>query len=64
MESNQRYYARRAAQENYAAERALTAQARAWHLQLAADFTARARAQARSELTGLIEAAEPMVSVN
>ncbi|GAA4014269.1 hypothetical protein GCM10022280_10850 [Sphingomonas swuensis] len=42
MESNQRYYARRAAEERTAAQRAITAAAREWHARLALQFAARA----------------------
>ncbi len=42
MESNQRYYARRAAEERMAASRAMTAAAREWHAKLASQFAARA----------------------
>ena len=38
MESNERYYRRRAVEERMAAQRAMTEQARAWHAKLAADF--------------------------
>jgi hypothetical protein len=41
MESNERYYRRRAVEERIASQRAMTAQARAWHAKLAADFAAR-----------------------
>jgi hypothetical protein len=44
MESNQRYYARRAAEERTAATRAITAAAREWHAKLAHQFAARAAA--------------------
>ena len=44
MESNQRYYSRRAVEERMAAQRAVTEQARAWHAKLAADFAERATA--------------------
>ncbi len=44
MESNQRYYQRRAAEERTAARRAVTAQARDWHAKLAQDFAGRAEA--------------------
>jgi len=44
MESNQRYYQRRAAEERTAARRAVTAQARDWHAKLAQDFAGRADA--------------------
>ena len=42
MESNERYYRRRAVEERMAAQRAITEQARAWHAKLAADFAERA----------------------
>ena len=42
MESNQRYYHRRAAEERMAASRAMTAAAREWHAKLANQFAARA----------------------
>jgi hypothetical protein len=45
MESDRRYYERRAVQEKMAAARAMTAQAQAWHIQLAEDFIRRAREQ-------------------
>lgn len=41
MESNERYYRRRAVEERMAAQRAMTEQARAWHTKLAEDFAAR-----------------------
>jgi hypothetical protein len=44
MESNQRYYSRRAAEERTAAQRAITAAAREWHDKLARQFAARAAA--------------------
>lgn len=44
MESNQRFYLRRAAEERTAALRAVTPQAREWHQKLAIDFAARAEA--------------------
>lgn len=44
MESNERYYRRRAVEERMAAQRAVTEQARAWHSKLAADFATRAAA--------------------
>ena len=46
MESNQRYYSRRAVEERMAAQRAVTEQARAWHAKLAADFAERAASSA------------------
>jgi hypothetical protein len=42
MESNERFYMRRAAAERTAAHRAVTEQARQWHHQLAVDFAQRA----------------------
>ena len=42
MESNQRYYRRRAIEERMAAQRAITDAARSWHAKLAADFAERA----------------------
>ena len=44
MESNQRFYLRRAAEERTAAIRAMTPAARDWHAKLAADFAERAAA--------------------
>jgi hypothetical protein len=42
MESNERFYRRRAIEERMAAQRAMTEAARAWHSKLAEDFAARA----------------------
>ena len=42
MESNERYYRRRAVEERMAAQRAVTETARAWHSKLAHDFAERA----------------------
>jgi hypothetical protein len=42
VESNQRYYHRRAAEERMAAQRAMTECAREWHAKLAQQFAARA----------------------
>ena len=42
MESNERYYRRRAVEERMAAQRAVTETARAWHRKLAQDFAERA----------------------
>jgi hypothetical protein len=42
VESNERYYRRRAIEERMAARRAVTEAARAWHSKLADDFAARA----------------------
>jgi hypothetical protein len=44
VESNERYYNRRAVEERMAARRAVTEQARAWHSKLAQDFAERASA--------------------
>lgn len=44
MESNERYYRRRAIEERMAAQRAVTEAARAWHSKLAQDFAERASA--------------------
>ena len=43
MESNERYYRRRAIEERMAAQRAITDQAKAWHAKLAEDFALRAQ---------------------
>lgn len=42
MESNERYYRRRAVEERMAARRAVTETARAWHAKLAEDFAEKA----------------------
>ena len=42
MESNYRFYMRRAAMERTAAQRAMTEEAREWHAKLAVDFAERA----------------------
>ncbi|HEU4810055.1 MAG TPA: hypothetical protein VFS69_05295 [Sphingomicrobium sp.] len=42
MESNERYYRRRAFEERIAAQRAVTEAAKAWHSKLAEDFAQRA----------------------
>ena len=52
MESNLRYYQRRAAEERTAARRAVTAQAREWHAKLAQDFANRAEVPRRVALLG------------
>lgn len=44
MESNERYYRRRAVEERMAAQRAMSETARAWHAKLAQDFAERADA--------------------
>lgn len=42
MESDQRYYRRRAYEERIAAQRAMTEAAKSWHSKLAEDFAQRA----------------------
>lgn len=42
VESNERYYRRRAVEERMAAQRAMGETARAWHAKLAEDFAKRA----------------------
>ena len=42
MESDARYYSRRAVEERMAAQRAVTETARAWHAKLAAEYLERA----------------------
>ena len=42
VESNERYYRRRAVEERMAAQRAVTETARTWHAKLAEDFASRA----------------------
>ena len=49
MESNARYYARRAIEERMKAQRAITEQARAWHAKLAHDFAERATASTSND---------------
>jgi hypothetical protein len=49
VESNERYYRRRAVEERMKAQRAVTETARVWHAKLAEDFAARA-----SEYTGAV----------
>lgn len=51
MESNLRYYLRRAAEERTAANRAVTPQARDWHAKLAGEFALRANACAPQTMT-------------
>jgi hypothetical protein len=50
MESNQRYYRRRAFEERMAAQRAITEAARSWHSKLAEDFAARAEGSTSSAM--------------
>ena len=42
VESNERYYRRRAIEERMAAQRAISENAKAWHAKLAQDFAERA----------------------
>lgn len=51
MESNHRYYHRRAIEERMAAQRAMTQQARDWHAKLAQQFAERAAESAGIPLT-------------
>ena len=51
MESNSRFYLRRAAEERTAATRAVTPQAREWHHKLAQDFASRASASAPQSMS-------------
>ena len=51
MESNERYYRRRAVEERMAAQRAVTETARAWHAKLAQDFAERAIAATTAACT-------------
>lgn len=46
MESNARYYSRRAVEERMKAQRAITEAARTWHAKLAHDFAERANESA------------------
>ena len=48
MESNYRFYMRRAAMERTAAQRAMTEEARVWHNKLAIDFAERAASSGQS----------------
>ena len=50
MESNERYYLRRAYEERTAAMRSISPEARAWHAKLAADFAARAEMADRAPM--------------
>ena len=51
MESNERYYRRRAVEERMAARRAVSETARAWHAKLAEDFAERAAGSPLSACT-------------
>jgi len=53
MESNARYYARRAIEERMKAQRAITEQARAWHAKLAHDFAERATASSNDSVPAI-----------
>jgi hypothetical protein len=52
MESNARYYSRRAVEERMKAQRAITEAARTWHAKLAHDFAQRAIECAASNCNG------------
>jgi hypothetical protein len=58
VESNERYYRRRAVEERMAAQRAVTETARAWHSHLAENFAERA-----SACTGII-ASSGAIAIN
>jgi hypothetical protein len=51
MESNLRYYMRRAAEERTKALRSITPQAREWHAKLAQDFSQRATESATTPVS-------------
>ena len=59
VESNERFYRRRAVEERMAAQRAMTEQARAWHAKLAEDFAERALICAESPPIGVALTASP-----
>jgi hypothetical protein len=59
VESNERYYRRRAVEERMAAQRAMSETARAWHAKLAHDFAERASACAG---TGICSSAQAAVA--
>lgn len=54
MESNERYYRRRAVEERMAAQRAVTETARTWHAKLAQDFAERASACCTAPACGTV----------
>jgi hypothetical protein len=54
MESNGRYYTRRAIEERMAAQRAITDTAKAWHAKLAQDFAERATACSQPAPTAVV----------
>jgi len=56
MESNARYYSRRAVEERMKAQRAITEAARAWHAKLAHDFAERASASTAENAPAAISA--------
>ncbi len=58
MISDQRFYARRAAEELSRAARAMTPEAKTWHLKLALDFESRARGERQLFLVSQGEEAE------
>jgi hypothetical protein len=61
VESNERYYRRRAVEERMAAQRAMTETARAWHSKLAEDFAQRALACPASTYAPVVTA--PAITV-
>jgi len=64
VESNERYYRRRAVEERMAAQRAVTETARAWHSQLAESFAERAIACASIGIGIGIAASSAAVAVS
>ena len=59
MESNARYYSRRAVEERMKAQRAITEAARTWHAKLAHDFAERAIECSASCASGSAGASSP-----
>lgn len=54
VESNERYYRRRAFEERIAAQRAISESARAWHAKLAEDFAERAHVGVSATCAGTV----------
>ena len=57
MESNERYYRRRAVEERMAAQRAVTETARVWHAKLAQEFAERLSGCATATTTACTQTA-------
>ena len=62
MESNHRFYLRRAAEETARAAKAVTPASHQWHDKLAKDFSARAREFAQSPREGIADRRWPAKS--